>query len=66
MVLEAPAGSLGTQRKAPAMNPGRILSNLSGRLEHLLAYVLATLFLVGSYQGCLLLARTLIATGWFA
>jgi hypothetical protein len=48
------------------MFPGRILSNLSDRLEYLLAYVLGTLFLLGSYQVCLLFTRLLLATGWFA
>jgi hypothetical protein len=48
------------------MFPGRILSNLSERLEHLLTSLLVLTVLIGTYGGCILLARLLIALGWAA
>ena len=49
------------------MNRSRSISvSTDSRLEHLLAFVLVLTVLIGTYAGCILLARLLLALGWYA
>ncbi|MFD6056842.1 hypothetical protein [Rhodococcus wratislaviensis] len=48
------------------MTRGTTLSSSGRRLEQMLAYAITLTILIGTYGGCIVLARLLIALGWAA